>query len=535
MAFVLFDRVREYSDTNGTGAIHVTGVVSGGYQTFDSVLSNGDTTLVCCRNAAGQWQTFLATWNSAAQTLARTTAYEGSSGEGVNVGFSGESQEVWINYPAQWYHTPRFQTVNVGDAGVSNWFSAATGVSAGVGWVTTQSIATLVSPNGTIGYAAASRASDVPGALGTSQISIPFVGIAVMDRTGSGPPYWTSYGAYLEARMEPVSSGNGTVIGLEIDAINFGSVTTQSTPWVRQTTGGATGLWIASGGDPANHGRTIAPAQLAIGVVNNGETFTAGLVFANDAIEGTNGATGFGDAVSFATRHILGWWADTGGAGSRVSYITSTNTVQGHSMQFQDGGTLFITPGGKIDFGVANVSNSVNGVGVVPAIAGASPYLETFGDDTNVPLKIKPKGAGDVEIFAETLLFYSDAGSQLSGVVNGVTSNTYFTTLEFADAGPFFYGRGGVIASFSQVASPVSHLEFSNAASGDPVSIEAQGSGDIDILLDPGGTNGTLKLALPTATSATSGGASALPGAPATYLIVRDGAGTLLKIPAWNT
>lgn len=65
MAFVLFDRVREYSDTNGTGAIHVTGVVSGGYQTFDSVLSNGDTTLVCCRNAAGQWQTFLATWDGA--------------------------------------------------------------------------------------------------------------------------------------------------------------------------------------------------------------------------------------------------------------------------------------------------------------------------------------------------------------------------------------------------------------------------------------------------------------------------------------
>ena len=120
MAFVLFDRVREYSDTNGTGAIHVTGVVSGGYQTFDSVLSNGDTTLVCCRNAAGQWQTFLATWDSATQTLARTTPYEGSDGEGVNVGFSGESQEVWINYPAEKYERPSFRNLHVSPTYATN-------------------------------------------------------------------------------------------------------------------------------------------------------------------------------------------------------------------------------------------------------------------------------------------------------------------------------------------------------------------------------------------------------------------------------
>ncbi len=119
MAFVLKDRVRETTDTNGTGAIRVTGVVPGGYQTFNSALSNGDTTLVCVRNDAGQWQTFLGTWDSATQTLARTTAYEGSAGAGVNVNFSGESQEVWINYPAQWFHRPTLQTLTVGVASSS--------------------------------------------------------------------------------------------------------------------------------------------------------------------------------------------------------------------------------------------------------------------------------------------------------------------------------------------------------------------------------------------------------------------------------
>lgn len=114
MAFVLKDRVRETSDTVGSGAIHVTGVVNGGYQTFNGVLSNGDTTLCLCRNDAGEWQSFLGTWVSATQSLTRTTVYDGSSGAGVTVGFSGEAQEVWIDYPAQAYHRPQFEAVTVG-------------------------------------------------------------------------------------------------------------------------------------------------------------------------------------------------------------------------------------------------------------------------------------------------------------------------------------------------------------------------------------------------------------------------------------
>lgn len=113
MAFILRDRVRETTSTSGTGAIFVSGVVTGGYQTFNSVLSNGDTTLCLVRNNAGQWQTFLGTWNSATQSMARTTIYDGSDGAGVAVGFSGEQQEIWINYPAYWYENPVVETIEV--------------------------------------------------------------------------------------------------------------------------------------------------------------------------------------------------------------------------------------------------------------------------------------------------------------------------------------------------------------------------------------------------------------------------------------
>lgn len=424
---------------------------------------------------------------------------------------------------------------SLGGGATPDWFSAGTGVSAGLGWVSYLSTVALVSANGTVGYSAASRASDVPSGLGTHQISIPFVGIGIMDRTGTGPPYWTSYGAYLEGRIESVSSAIGTVIGLEIDAINFGGAVAESTPWRRQTTGGATALWLASGGDPVNHGRAINPAQLAIGVVNNGETFMAGLVFANDAIEGTDGTTGFGPAISLSTRHILGWYAEGAGNGERVSYITSTNTVAGHSLQFQDGGTLLLGAGGAIDFSVSNVASAVNGIGVVPAVAAGHPYIETFGSDAAPNLDIKPKGAGNMRLFASTLLFMADDGNQLAYTRSEVSANTYEQGLVFADAGPFLYGRGGIVASFAMVATGINRLSFGNSTAGNAVSISALGETNIDILLDPAGTTGTLRLAVPTATSASIGSASALPGVPATYLIVKDGAGTSLKIPAWNT
>lgn len=424
---------------------------------------------------------------------------------------------------------------SLGGGSSPDWFSAGTGISAGLSWVPYLSTVALVSANGTVGFSAASRASDVPSGLGTSQISIPFVGIAIMDRAGGGPPYWTAYGAYFEARMEPVAATTGTVIGIEIDAINFGSAAGAPTPSRMQTLGGTTALWLASGGDPSNHGRSIAPAQLAIGIVPNDETFEVGIAFHAEAIEGTDGTSGFGPAIRMATRHLIDWWKPGGSPsyGERVSFITSTNTVPGHSLQFQDNATLFVSAGGVIDFALANVASSVNGIGIVPAATGGTPYIESIGE-TNLDLKLWPKGTGNLALWCERVIFYNDSGHQMAGVLHSVTDDDYFNSLEFADGGPFFYGRGAIIAGFGQVANAVSHLSFSNAASGDPLSIVAQGSGDIDILLDPGGSNGTLRLALPNQTTATIGGASALPGVPAGYFKVKDTGGTSRVIPYWN-
>jgi hypothetical protein len=424
-----------------------------------------------------------------------------------------------------------------GGGGDPDWFSAGTGVSAGVGWAPFAASVALTVPSGRVGIAVASRASDVPVGYGSTQTSIPFVGIAIMDRTGGGPPYWTSYAAYFEARMEPVSTSTGTVIGIEIDAVNFGvSPAGQPTPSRLQTLGGTTALWLASGGDPSSHERAIGPAQLAIGIIPNTETFEAGIVFHAESIEGTDGTTGFGPAIRMATRHMIDWWAPGGepSYGTSTTFITSTATGAVNSLQFQDGGTLLVTPAGKMAFAVNNVANSVNGVQILPSVAGQPAEIQTFGDDTNVTLKLNPKGTAGVEVYANVLAFMADAGTLMGYVQNSVTDTANLNALVFGDSGPFMFGKGATIVGFGMVAESTRYLQISNAAAGNAPAITALGTGDIDILLDPGGDDGTVQLAVPTATSATSGGASALPGDPAKYLILRDAGGSLVKIPAWN-
>lgn len=113
MAFVLKDRVRQYSRTEGTGDLSFSGTLSG-YQTFDSVLGAGDTTLVYVGDSAGNWLTFLGTWNDTTKTMARTTIYESSAG-GANVSLTGEGQVAWINMPAQRYLKPYHETLAIGN------------------------------------------------------------------------------------------------------------------------------------------------------------------------------------------------------------------------------------------------------------------------------------------------------------------------------------------------------------------------------------------------------------------------------------
>lgn len=99
MAFKLGDKVKETTTTTGTGAITLLGTVSG-FQTFGSVLANGDTTFYSISHTtANEWEIGFGTYSTTGPTITRTAVYS-SSNSNAAVTFSAGTKNVFITYPS---------------------------------------------------------------------------------------------------------------------------------------------------------------------------------------------------------------------------------------------------------------------------------------------------------------------------------------------------------------------------------------------------------------------------------------------------
>jgi len=100
MALVVKDRVKETTSTTGTSTLTLGGAVAG-FQTFTSVLSNGDTTYYAIfESSTGQFEVGLGTFTSSGTTLARTTVLE-SSNSGNAINLTAGAADVFITQPAE--------------------------------------------------------------------------------------------------------------------------------------------------------------------------------------------------------------------------------------------------------------------------------------------------------------------------------------------------------------------------------------------------------------------------------------------------
>ena len=98
MAFVLKDRVKETTTTTGEGTITLGGAATG-FQTFASVLSNGDETYYCITDGTN-FEVGKGTFASSGTTLARDTVLE-SSNSGGKVDWGVGTRDVFITQPAE--------------------------------------------------------------------------------------------------------------------------------------------------------------------------------------------------------------------------------------------------------------------------------------------------------------------------------------------------------------------------------------------------------------------------------------------------
>jgi hypothetical protein len=99
MALIIADRIRETTTTSGTGDIYLGGAVAG-FNTFSSVLVNGDTTFYSMiATSGGAWEVGVGTYSLSTNSLVRTTILS-SSNAGTIVSFSSGTKNIFITQPA---------------------------------------------------------------------------------------------------------------------------------------------------------------------------------------------------------------------------------------------------------------------------------------------------------------------------------------------------------------------------------------------------------------------------------------------------
>jgi len=99
MALVLKNRVQETTTTTGTGTVTLSGTAPTGFQTFSSVMSDGDTTYYQITDGT-DWEMGVGTYTASGTTLARTTILE-SSNSGNAVDWSAGDKDILMVLPAQ--------------------------------------------------------------------------------------------------------------------------------------------------------------------------------------------------------------------------------------------------------------------------------------------------------------------------------------------------------------------------------------------------------------------------------------------------
>ena len=99
MALVVADRVKETTNTTGTGTLTLLGAATG-FQSF-SAIGNGNSTFYTIVEQSGSaWEVGIGTYTAAGTTLSRTTVLS-SSNSGSLVNFSSGAKDVFVSQPAE--------------------------------------------------------------------------------------------------------------------------------------------------------------------------------------------------------------------------------------------------------------------------------------------------------------------------------------------------------------------------------------------------------------------------------------------------
>lgn len=438
MALVLADRVQEYSTTTGTGTLTLSGAYAG-FQTFAARIGNGNTCYYTITSDKNQWEVGIGTVGIG--TLARTTLISSSTGSTID--FQG-TLTVFVTLPAE--------EAVYGDG------------------------TTLVAPSGALlpiesGGTGASTAAAARTALGLGTIATQAANsIAITGGAISGTSITVKDNVFtLQDDVDPTKQAQ-----FQLSAIGTGTTVTYTLPTLTTALAGLGGTETFTGS----------------------KTFSSTtLVFGSSAVTSSQ-ALGSGATTTGNTKTVN---VGTGGLSGSTTNIT-VGSANGSTTTML-GSTVIGGVAGNQSLQVNNVASAVNYAQIVGAVASNAPTLSIQGTDTNIGLKITPKGTLGVVVGSAnptTANFQVDAASgncEIRQSVGGVaraqflSSDTLQYFVNLGSGNQLFYMSGATQFAVSPTSSAVNYIQATGAATGAAPTISAQGSdANINLKLNPKGT-----------------------------------------------
>ena len=268
-----------------------------------------------------------------------------------------------------------------------------------------------------IGIFSGVRAST--GAGGAAEANIGVSAFAYGNFVGGSSGVWGLYSTVLRA-----SGFTGYTHGMEIDVSNFGS-NVALTPNNIVSPGQTDGIWLACGGEAATN-FVNGISSVAIGILRNDphaltgpadtrSRFGAAIVVHNQALLGTDGATGQGVFASLATGQAIQWTNNSNGiAGFYYVAAGTTNGAGTGIVSDNTGLNVQATFDNKILFNVKAANAAANYLQVQAVVAGSPPQINAQGTDTNIDIYIKAQGTGVLKLDLSN--FANDAAAAAGGV-----------------------------------------------------------------------------------------------------------------------
>jgi hypothetical protein len=493
MALVVFDRVKETSNTSGTGTIVLAGAVTG-YQSF-ALVGNANTTYYTIADQSGSnWEVGIGTYYTGNVSLARTTILA-SSNANAAVNFTNATHDVFITYPAEkavYLDSSNNATPSFGT------FSGAVETLTGTGTnllLRSTDLTNVAWANTNLGSITGGQTDPFGGTTASLINEGTSANYHYLNQNPSIASGTYTLSVYAKA-------GTSNYIGIFGTVLNQGAI-------FNLTTGAFTGNYIGAPVSYASTNTGLPAGWWRVSIVITG-AFGFGIATSSNGTATTYTGTSqtvYVSSPQIEIGNILNAYTATT---TTAIYGTPTLSFSGvANVTLNSSGTMNLSSAGSGSIGlltnggantqalIAHTANAVNYIQLTGAGTGGAPVISAQGADGTAQLALTSKGATSLRFYTNSLSaeqfrissttsavnYWNPSGS---AATNGITMSAQGSDTDISmffitkGAGSHVFTSGGSSSTsqfrITHTANAVNYVQATGGATGANVTVSAQGS-----------------------------------------------------------